>query len=148
MIGTIEIEEKKTTAGGSCARVRASREAARPWRPSVGFVGASLDGATVVRVGPDEPRRGMDDKDRATMLPASVKTELAEHLERMRAQHERDLAKGAGWVELPGALAKKPPPLAASGPGSGSSPPRAPTSTPAPATSAATTSTRPPCSAP
>ena len=52
-------------------------------------------------------RRGKGDKDRATMLPVSLEAELAAHLERVRAQHERDLAKGAGWVELPGALAKK-----------------------------------------
>jgi integron integrase len=52
-------------------------------------------------------RRGKGDKDRATMLPVSVKSELAAHLGRVRAQHQRDLANGAGWVELPGALAKK-----------------------------------------
>ncbi len=52
-------------------------------------------------------RRGKGEKDRATMLPVSIKPELAAHLERVRAQHERDLTAGAGWVELPGALAKK-----------------------------------------
>ena len=52
-------------------------------------------------------RRGRGDKDRATMLPVSIKSELAVHLERVRTQHERDLVSGAGWVELPGALAKK-----------------------------------------
>jgi integron integrase len=52
-------------------------------------------------------RRGKGDKDRATMLPASIKSELAAHLERVRAQHDRDLVNGAGWVELPGALGKK-----------------------------------------
>lgn len=46
-------------------------------------------------------RRGKGDKDRATMLPVSIKSELAVHLERVRTQHERDLANGAGWVELP-----------------------------------------------
>jgi len=29
------------------------------------------------------------------------------HLERVQAQHDRDLAAGAGWVELPNALAQK-----------------------------------------
>jgi integron integrase len=53
-------------------------------------------------------RRGKGDKDRVTMLPLSIKAVLDEHLERVRAQHERDLATGAGWVELPGALAKLP----------------------------------------
>ena len=46
-------------------------------------------------------RRGKGDKDRATMLPLSIKSELAAHLERVRLQHHRDLAAGAGWVELP-----------------------------------------------
>jgi len=36
-----------------------------------------------------------------------TKAELAHHLERARAQHARDLAAGAGWVDLPGALAIK-----------------------------------------
>ncbi len=52
-------------------------------------------------------RRGKGDKDRATMLPLKLKPELAAHLERARVQHQQDLAKGAGWVELPGALARK-----------------------------------------
>jgi integron integrase len=52
-------------------------------------------------------RRGKGDKDRTTMLPGSIKPELAAHLERARAQHARDLAAGAGWVELPGALSRK-----------------------------------------
>ena len=52
-------------------------------------------------------RRGKGAKDRATMLPALVRAELAAHLDRVRAIHLRDLAEGAGWVELPGALASK-----------------------------------------
>jgi integron integrase len=52
-------------------------------------------------------RRGKGDRDRVTMLPAVVREELGRHVERMRAQHERDLAAGAGWVEVPGALAAK-----------------------------------------
>jgi len=52
-------------------------------------------------------RRGKGDKDRATMLPVSIKSELAAHLEHVRAQHNRDLAIDAGWVELPDALGKK-----------------------------------------
>ena len=43
------------------------------------------------------------------MLPAAIRTELAHHLERVLAQHERDLELGAGWVELPAALALKHP---------------------------------------
>jgi integron integrase len=52
-------------------------------------------------------RRGKGDNDRVTMLPASVKRELAAHLDRVRVQHAEDLARGAGWVELPGSLARK-----------------------------------------
>ena len=52
-------------------------------------------------------RGGKGDKDRVTMLPAVTKPDLARHLEGARAQHQRDLAAGAGWVELPTALARK-----------------------------------------
>ncbi len=52
-------------------------------------------------------RRGKGDKDRLTMLPGAVRSDLRAHLVRMRAQHERDLAAGAGWVELPDALGTK-----------------------------------------
>jgi integron integrase len=52
-------------------------------------------------------RGGKGDKDRTTMLPAVVKADLARHLGRVREQHERDLVAGAGWVELPTALARK-----------------------------------------
>jgi integron integrase len=52
-------------------------------------------------------RGGKGDRDRRTMLPTGVRAALTEHLRRVRAQHEADLAGGAGWVELPGALARK-----------------------------------------
>ena len=52
-------------------------------------------------------RGGKGDKDRVTMLPAVTKVGLARHLQAVRAQHQRDLAAGAGWVELPTALARK-----------------------------------------
>jgi integron integrase len=52
-------------------------------------------------------RDGKGSKDRRTMLPAAVKTELVAHLERVREQHQADLRHGAGWVELPGALMRK-----------------------------------------
>src|SRR5205823_4465221 len=44
---------------------------------------------------------------RMTMLPGTVKADLAKHAERVRALHQRDLRQGAGWVELPWALARK-----------------------------------------
>jgi integron integrase len=52
-------------------------------------------------------RSGKGDKDRLTMFPATLKSALAQHLERVREQHEADLQHGAGWVELPTALMRK-----------------------------------------
>ncbi len=52
-------------------------------------------------------RGGKGLKDRATLLPASVRDELREQIGRVRAQHDRDLANGAGWVELPFSLGRK-----------------------------------------
>jgi len=52
-------------------------------------------------------RAGKGDKDRITLLPTSVRTDLGRHLRWVRSQHQRDLRMGAGWVELPGALARK-----------------------------------------
>ena len=53
-------------------------------------------------------RSGKGDKDRLTMLPGIAKTDLARHLETAGAQHQDDLAVGAGWVELPTLLRKYP----------------------------------------
>src|SRR5262249_31590141 len=52
-------------------------------------------------------RDGKGSKDRLTMLPAVMKTELLRHVARVRTQHQADLRQGAGWVELPWALARK-----------------------------------------
>ena len=52
-------------------------------------------------------RGGKGDKDRVTMLPAMATPGLVPHLEDVRAQHETDLAMGAGWVESPTALLRK-----------------------------------------
>ncbi|HEU5262329.1 MAG TPA: integron integrase [Gemmatimonadales bacterium] len=52
-------------------------------------------------------RAGKGDRDRLTMLPERLKGPLLHHLAVVRAQHERDLTSGAGWVELPGALGDK-----------------------------------------
>lgn len=46
-------------------------------------------------------------RDRVTALAERVAGPLGEHLERVREWHLRDLADGAGWVALPGALARK-----------------------------------------
>lgn len=52
-------------------------------------------------------RRGKGAKDRVSMIPRSLVPQLRPHLERTFRQHQRDLAQGAGWVALPGALDRK-----------------------------------------
>jgi integron integrase len=52
-------------------------------------------------------RAGKGDKDRVAVMPASVRDDLARHLARVRDQHRRDLAGGAGYVALPNALSRK-----------------------------------------
>jgi integron integrase len=52
-------------------------------------------------------RDGKGGKDRVTMLPACLKRPLADHLNRVKAQHDADLAAGRGSVALPGSLRAK-----------------------------------------
>lgn len=52
-------------------------------------------------------RAGKGQKDRITMLPASVVPSLRQHLRRMELQHEFDLSMGLGHVPLPAALSPK-----------------------------------------
>jgi len=52
-------------------------------------------------------REGKGEKDRATMLPASLIQPLKNQITFVKNQHERDLAQGYGSVELPFALARK-----------------------------------------
>jgi len=52
-------------------------------------------------------RDGKGEKDRVTMLPASLAQPLQQHLARVKRQHDHDLAKGYGYVDLPYALARK-----------------------------------------
>jgi integron integrase len=54
-------------------------------------------------------RQGKGDKDRVTMLPASLVAPLQHHLEEVRRLHLADLAEGGGDVLLPDALARKMP---------------------------------------
>ena len=46
-------------------------------------------------------RGGKGLKDRAALLPTSARVDLKRQIANARSQHERDLAAGAGWVELP-----------------------------------------------
>ncbi len=52
-------------------------------------------------------RAGKGDRDRRTLLPESLVMQLTRQIETARLQHEEDLERGAGWVELPRALARK-----------------------------------------
>ncbi|GLI35538.1 integron integrase [Desulforhabdus amnigena] len=52
-------------------------------------------------------REGKGQKDRITMLPNSIRTELQRHLDRVRLIHESDLIDGFGEVYLPYALERK-----------------------------------------
>lgn len=52
-------------------------------------------------------REGKGNKDRVTMLPVALAAPLKQHLERVKALHEKDLADGYGEVYLPNALARK-----------------------------------------
>jgi integron integrase len=52
-------------------------------------------------------RRGKGGRDRMTLLPGAVKAPLTRYLGWVRQQHRKDLDQGAGWVEIPGRLARK-----------------------------------------
>src|SRR5688572_4532671 len=54
-------------------------------------------------------RQGKGRKDRVTLLPGALKGPLASHLAHVKEQHHRDVAFGAGWVELPGPAAETQP---------------------------------------
>ncbi|MBM4187943.1 MAG: hypothetical protein FJ206_11615 [Gemmatimonadetes bacterium] len=49
-------------------------------------------------------RRGKGGKDRITVLAASLRDPLREHLAGAQIRHQRDLAAGGGWVALPDGL--------------------------------------------
>jgi integron integrase len=52
-------------------------------------------------------RDGKGRKDRVTVLPEAAVDPLRGHLTEVRALHVADLERGAGWVALPDALARK-----------------------------------------
>ncbi len=52
-------------------------------------------------------RDGKGQKDRVTMLPSALKAQLAAHIGRVKRQHEKDLRRGLGSVELPGSIDRK-----------------------------------------
>jgi len=52
-------------------------------------------------------REGKGRRDRRAMLPEIALEPLREQLMTARRQHERDVSRGAGWVEMPAALDRK-----------------------------------------
>jgi integron integrase len=52
-------------------------------------------------------RDGKGAKDRVTMLPTGLTELLTAHVQRVQAQHQRDVAAGRGSVEMPYALDRK-----------------------------------------
>jgi integron integrase len=52
-------------------------------------------------------RHGKGGDDRVTVLPAALRPALKRQIARVRAQHEADLKRGAGWVAMPDALGRK-----------------------------------------
>lgn len=49
-------------------------------------------------------RQGKGDKDRPVMLPGAVRDDLLRLIEARGLLHQRDLARGEGWISLPDAL--------------------------------------------
>ena len=54
-------------------------------------------------------RRAKGAKDRVTVLPGALTTELQRHIEKVRRLHQRDLARGDGKAPLPNAFERKAP---------------------------------------
>ena len=52
-------------------------------------------------------RNAKGDKDRSTIFPETVKVQLKEHLNKVKAIHKKDLAAGYGEVYMPDALSRK-----------------------------------------
>lgn len=52
-------------------------------------------------------RAGKGNRDRRTVLSASAARELPDHLAAVRAQHDADLNRNEGWVQLPNLIAAK-----------------------------------------
>ena len=52
-------------------------------------------------------RSGKGDKDRETVLPASIKNDLNQHLKKIRLLYEEDRKSNARGVMIPGALERK-----------------------------------------
>jgi len=52
-------------------------------------------------------RDGKGCKDRVTMLPYALRTPLAEEIKRVKQQHDKDLRRNLGSVELPDAIDRK-----------------------------------------
>lgn len=58
-------------------------------------------------------RSGKGEKDRIVMLPRAIVTSLADQVQRVRATHVRDVARGGGYVQIPDEVEHKIPYAAA-----------------------------------
>ncbi len=54
-------------------------------------------------------RRGKGNRDRVTMLPAQTRDEILAQIRVVRALHDRRVARGGGYIVLPGAFDRKDP---------------------------------------
>jgi integron integrase len=54
-------------------------------------------------------RSGKAGHDRVTMLPAVLRRDVSRQIEFVQHQHDGDVRRGAGWVALPAAMARKTP---------------------------------------
>lgn len=52
-------------------------------------------------------RGGKGGKDRTTILPQNIRSDLKQHIESVKDRHRRDLEKGFGDVSLPGLIARR-----------------------------------------
>jgi integron integrase len=52
-------------------------------------------------------RQGKGGDDRVTVLPAALRNQISRQINHVRNQHAADSRRGAGWVALPHALARK-----------------------------------------
>ena len=91
-------------------------------------------------------RGGKGGKDRATMLPATLKVPLRDHLARVKTQHDSDLASDAGASPYRARCEGSIPTLRGNGPGSGCFPQPGSTSIRRPVSAGAITCTNPSCS--
>lgn len=99
--GNSENAEKRETRYGLAARLQYGTGLRLSELVRLRVKDVDLDRGTVT------VRQGKGDKDRCTVLPRSLRDEVAAQIERARALWEKDRQAGLAGVYLPGALARK-----------------------------------------